>query len=158
VIQFTTFYVGKTYFGIPILQVREINHNLRITEVPDSAPYIKGLLNLRGQIVTLFDLAVRLGRPTTEISPHTRNLILKTDLDTTKLREQGLLREKIGDDAVGFIVDRVADVVETDEHEIVPPPANVQDVQKEFITGVVELDRELLIVLNVAELVRASLG
>jgi purine-binding chemotaxis protein CheW len=152
VIQFTTFYVGKTYFGIPILQVREINHNLRITEVPDSPTYIKGLLNLRGQIVTLFDLAVRLGRAETEIGNTTRNLILKTDADTAKLREQGLVKERVGDDAVGFIVDRIADVVEVDEHEIVPPPANVQDIQKEFIAGVIELDRELLIILNITEL------
>jgi purine-binding chemotaxis protein CheW len=152
VIQFTTFYVGKTYFGIPILQVREINHNLRITQVPDSASYIKGLLNLRGQIVTLFDLAVRLGRPETEITASTRNLILKTDADTAKLREQGLVKERVGDDAVGFIVDRIADVVEVDDREIVPPPANVQDIQKEFIAGVIELDRELLIILNITEL------
>lgn len=153
--QFTTFYVGNTFFGINILQVKEINNNMRLTPVPDSPESIKGLMNLRGQIITIFDLSVRLGRQATGITKNTRNLIMKTDAETLRLRSDGLLTsvDLVGNDGVGFIVDEIGDVVEVDADEIEPAPANVQDVQKEFISGVVELEDRLLILLKVAELI-----
>lgn len=151
--QFTTFYVGDTFFGINILQVREINNMLRYTPVPDSVEFIKGLLNLRGQIITIFDLAKRIGRDNSEIKNATRNLILKTDQETIALRDKGLIKSKVGNDAVGFIIDRIGDVVEVSDDQIAPAPANSGDVAKEFISGVVELENDLLILLNVPELV-----
>ncbi|MDD3050566.1 MAG: chemotaxis protein CheW [Candidatus Cloacimonetes bacterium] len=147
--QFTTFYVGNTFFGINILQVKEINNHMKYTPVPDSYDYIKGLFNLRGQVITIIDLAKRLGRELTEINSFSRNLILKTDTETESLRDQGLLKEKIGTDAVGFIVDKIGDVIEVDDSAIDPPPANVGDISKEFIHGVVEMDNDLLVLLNV---------
>lgn len=152
-IQLTTFYVQDTLFGINILQVKEINNQMRYTPVPDSADYIKGLFNLRGQIITIFDLAKRLGRGDTVISEKTRNLILKTDQETTLLREQFKLSE-IGNDAVGFIIDKIGDVIEIDEEMIQQAPANVGDISKEFIKGVFELKNELLIILNVNEAIK----
>lgn len=151
--QFTTFYVGDTFFGVDILQVKEINSQLRYTPVPDSANYIKGLLNLRGQIITIFDLAKRLGRDNSEIISTTRNLVLKTDSETYPLREQGKLNTLIGNDAVGFLIDRIGDVIEVEDDRIDATPANVQNVAKEFIDGVIELENDLLILLNVSELV-----
>ncbi|PID28934.1 MAG: hypothetical protein CSB55_02380 [Candidatus Cloacimonadota bacterium] len=155
-VQFTTFYVGDTFFGINIFQVKEINNNMRYTKVPDSPGYIKGLLNLRGQIITIFDLAKRLGREETEIKEKTRNLIIKTDEETGKIRAKGLFTEKVGNDAVGFIIDKIGDVVEFDEEEIVPAPANVHDVSKEFIHGVYETEDDLLILLNVSEIINTQ--
>lgn len=152
-IQLTTFYVKDTLFGINILQVKEINNQIRYTPVPDSADFIKGLFNLRGQIITIFDLAKRLSREDTVIGEKTRNLILKTDQETTLLREQFKLAE-IGNDAVGFIIDKIGDVIEIDEEHIQQPPANVGDISKEFIKGVFELKNELLIILNVNEAIK----
>lgn len=152
-IQFTTFYVGKTLFGVNILQVKEINNQMRYTPVPDSVNFIKGLFNLRGQIITIFDLAKRLGREDTVIADKTRNLILKTDVETVLLREKFKLDE-IGNDAVGFIIDKIGDVIEVEEDQIQQPPANVGDISKEFIKGVVELKNDLLIILNVPEIIK----
>lgn len=152
-IQLTTFYVGNTLFGVNILQVKEINNQMRYTLVPDSAAFIKGLFNLRGQIITIFDLAKRLGRADTIIHEKTRNLILKTDSETTLMRDKFNLGE-IGNDAVGFIIDRIGDVVEVDEADIQQAPANVGDISKEFIKGVIELKNDLLIILNVEEIIK----
>jgi len=157
-VQFTTFYVGETFFGINILQVKEINNHMKYTPVPDSYDYIKGLFNLRGQVITIFDLARRLGREACEIKNTSRNLILKTDAETDTLRKQGLLKEKTGVDAVGFIVDKIGDVVEIDESRIAPPPANVGDISKEFIVGVVEMEKDLLILLNVPFVINFAEG
>lgn len=155
--QLITFFLGKSYFGINILQVREINNLLRYTEVPDSSPFIRGLLNLRGQIITIFDLAGRLGRPVTEIREKTRNLIMKTDAETEYLREQGLLGpgHMIGTDALGFVVDAVSDVVEVEESNIQPPPPNISGIEAKFISGVAEMKSELLIILNIKSLVES---
>ncbi|HOD54417.1 MAG TPA: chemotaxis protein CheW [Candidatus Cloacimonadota bacterium] len=152
-LQLTTFYVGDTLFGVNILQVKEINNQMKYTPVPDSANFIKGLFNLRGQIITIFDLAKRLGRPDTEIQGKTRNLILKTDIETTLIRDKNKL-EEIGSDAVGFIIDKIGDVIEIDENDIQQAPANVGDISKEFIKGVVELKSDLLILLNVQEIIK----
>jgi len=152
-LQITTFYVGDTLFGVNILQVKEINNQMKYTPVPDSANFIKGLFNLRGQIITIFDLAKRLGRPDTEIQGKTRNLILKTDIETTLIRDKNKL-EEIGSDAVGFIIDKIGDVIEIDENDIQQAPANVGDISKEFIKGVVELKSDLLILLNVQEIIK----
>lgn len=152
-IQLTTFYVGDTLFGVNILQVKEINNQMKYTLVPDSADFIKGLFNLRGQIITIFDLAKRLGRKDTEIKEKTRNLILKTDTETATIRDKHKI-EEIGTDAVGFIIDKIGDVIEIDENDIQQAPANVGDISKEFIKGVVELKSELLIILNIEEIIR----
>ena len=154
--QFCTFYVGETFFGINILQVKEINNNMELTRVPDSPDYIKGLLNLRGQVITIFDLAIRLGRDATQITPQTRNLLMKTDADTETMRHEGILRETVGNDPIGFIVDRIGDVIEVEDQAIAPAPANIGDIQKEVIAGVVELENDLLILLHVGELIASD--
>ncbi len=153
-IQFTTFYIGETLFGVNILQVKEINNQIKYTPVPDSSEYIKGLFNLRGQIITIFDLAKRLGRKDTEIKDKTRNLILKTGNETKLLENKIGVFDEIGADAVGFIIDKIGDVIEVNEEEIQAAPANVGDISKEFIRGVVELKDDLLIILNVSEVLK----
>ena len=75
---------------------------------------------------------------------------MKTDKETENLREKGLLKETVGYDAVGFIVDKISDVYRVDDEEIDPPPANVGDVSKEFISGVVEMENDLLVILDTA--------
>lgn len=152
-LQLTTFYIGETLFGVNILQVKEINNQMRYTPVPDSADYIKGLFNLRGQIITIFDLAKRLGRADTTIGEKTRNLILKTDAETKGIKNRVMVDET-GSDAVGFIIDRIGDVIEIDDESIQSAPANVGDISKEFIRGVVELKDDLMIILNVLEVIK----
>lgn len=127
--QFVTFRINGHLLGIDVLMVREINRVLEITPVPQSPVYVRGLVNLRGQIVTVFDLGVRLGLGRREIGPETHNVILKRDM-------------------VGLMVDAIGDVVQADEDEAEPPPANVGGIESEFIESIIKLEHELLVVLS----------
>ena len=127
--QFVTFRIDNNLAGIDILKVREINRVLDITPVPHAPEYVLGLINLRGQTVTVFDLGVRLGLLPRDITPETHNLILKRD-------------------TVGLLVDDIGDVIEAEENEIRPPPANIGEINGEFVESVVKLDEEILMVLS----------
>lgn len=151
--QVTTFFLGETFCGVDILRAKEINDHMKYTPVPDSPDFVKGLLNLRGEIITIFDLAKRLGRKETEIKEQTRNLIIKTDSEASELIEQDLLQDRIGNDAVGFIVDKIGDVISVNDSDIKPAPANVGNIAGEYISGVVELEDNLLVILDLEELI-----
>ncbi|MEA1971754.1 MAG: chemotaxis protein CheW [Candidatus Cloacimonadota bacterium] len=151
--QVTTFFLGDTFCGVDILRAKEINDQMKFTPVPDSPDYVKGLLNLRGEIITIFDLGKRLGRKQTEIKDNTRNLIIKTDNAANDLIESGQLTDSIGNDAFGFIVDKIGDVVSLNNKHIKPAPANVGNIAGKYIYGVVELENQLLVIFNLEELV-----
>lgn len=127
--QFVTFRIDDYLLGIDILKVREINRFLDITPVQHAREHIRGLINLRGQTVTVFDLGIRLGLKYREITGESHNIILKNDL-------------------VGLLVDSIGDVVEAQNHAIENPPANVGEIEGKFIEGVVTLEDELLVVLS----------
>ncbi|OQX26455.1 MAG: hypothetical protein BWK80_10385 [Desulfobacteraceae bacterium IS3] len=135
--QFVTFRIDMYLMGIDILAVREINRFLDITPVQHVQDYIRGLINLRGQTVTVFDLGVRLGLSARILTDNSHNIILKKD-------------------AVGLLVDCIGDVTEADEAEIEPPPANVAEIEEKFIAGVVKLDDELLVILSAEKILEAK--
>ena len=127
--QFVTFGIDDYLLGIDILKVREINRVLDITPVQHARTYVRGLINLRGQTVTVFDLGRRLGLALREIAEESHNIILKND-------------------AVGLLVDSIGDVVMAQDDEIEQPPANVGGIEGRFIEGVVKLREELLVILS----------
>jgi purine-binding chemotaxis protein CheW len=127
--QFVTFRIDGHLIGINIRNVREINRNMDLSPIPLAPDYIRGLINLRGQIVTVFDLGKRLGFDNRTITPATNNIILK-------------------EDPVGLLVDSIGDVVQATKDTIVLPPASVGQIEEEFIEGVVKLEKELLVILS----------
>ena len=148
-----SFYLDDALFGINILLVQELNRLMEYTPVPDGPEYIRGLLNLRGQVITVFDLGKRLGLEKRTITPRSRNIVLKTDRETAAFRNHGLLDATVGEDAVAFLVDRVGDVVEVEGDQIESSPANIGKIATEFVTGVVELPEDLLVLLTVERVV-----
>ncbi len=149
--QFSTFYLGRALFGLDILLVREINRHLDLTPVDRAPDYVRGLLNLRGQIVTVVDLGIRLGLEPRRIGSESRCVVLKT---TTELRSQEgteELDDDTVDDVVGLLIDRVGDMVSVDSAEIEPPPANVGVVEGRFLSGVVKLEGDLMVILRAKE-------
>ncbi len=126
--QFVTFKVDDNLVGINILDVREINRVLDITPVQHSPDYVRGLINLRGKTVTVFDLGVRLGLAPREITSESQNIILKKE-------------------GVGLLVDSIGDVVETGDDDVHPPPANMREIEGEFVQGIVSLEEKLLVIL-----------
>jgi chemotaxis signal transduction protein len=101
------FYLGDAAFGLSIRLVREINPHLEITPAHKAPSYVRGLINLRGQIVTVIDLGERLGLGLRTIGPESRLVILKTNSELAALERCEL---ESCEDKIGFLIDRIADV------------------------------------------------
>lgn len=129
-IQYCTFWVDDLYLGLDALTVQEVLRSPGLTPVPLAPPAIRGLINLRGQIVTAVDLGARLGR-----EPRERRMNV-------------VVRALEG--SVSLLVDRIDDVVDVarSEHESVPTTLN--GVAKEHIKATCTLPSSLLLILDVA--------
>jgi purine-binding chemotaxis protein CheW len=150
--KYSSFYLGESLFGIDILLVREINRTIDLTPVDLASESIRGLINLRGQLVTIFDLGIQLGKGKTSLSKKSRCMVLKTSSEISAYHHAGLLNDTSSDDMVGLLVDRIGDILSVDVNDIDNPPANVAGVERKFIHGIVKLETELLIILKVSEL------
>lgn len=136
-IEMATFYVGSALFGMDILKVQEINKILDLTVVPQAPEYVKGILNLRGQIVTIIDLGIKLGLSRIEVGPDTRNIIVNSK-----------------NEYIGLLVDRIGDVERTSEDKIEPPPANIGGVNAQYFEGVYKKENSLIGILNVEKVLK----
>ncbi len=151
-LQYATFYVGRGRFGINILTVREINRHLDITPVERAPDYVRGLLNLRGQIVTVVDLGVRLGLGPRTIGPESRCIVLKTTADMNLNRSTNLTEDSTSEDLIGLLIDQVGDMVSLTDKELEPAPANVSGVDSKYISGVAKLSDGLMVALRTREI------
>ncbi len=155
--QYATFNLDQSLFGMDILQVKEINQVLDITPVPLAPPFVRGLINLRGQIVTILDLGARVGLSPRNIGPDSHNVILKTNAELAAIRtlvDAGHLQTS--PDMIGLLVDGIGDVVEGQESQMAPPPANMGELEGRFVEGVLKLENELMVLLNTQELLRVD--
>jgi len=148
--QFATFFLNDTLLGLPILTVREITPNIEITEVPLAPDFIRGLVNLRGQVVTIIDLGTKLGLGGHKISEKSRLIIIKTNTELSDIAIE--LGVKTSDDPVGLLIDKIGDVVSAEGDEIEPPPANMDVGDLKYIRGIVKTKETLLTVLNLHQL------
>jgi len=132
-VQLVVFRLSSEEFGLDISQVREIIRMQNITSMPKAPDFIEGVINLRGQIVGVMDLAKRFG--------------LRPQARTEKSR---VIIVEIKENTVGLIVDEVPEVLRIPEDQIDPTPAVIESqVHSEFITGVGKLEDRLLIILAV---------
>jgi purine-binding chemotaxis protein CheW len=145
---FATFLLNGQLFGIDILLIREINRQLDISSVPHSPQYIQGLVNLRGQIVTVLDLKRRLGMAYSAVTERSHNVILKTDMEviSTQERFEDFLPLS---DKVGLLVDEIADVIAVTEDKIEPSPANLVSVDSRYLLGAIKTEKQLISILSV---------
>ena len=151
--QYATFRLEERLFGQSIPMVREIIRCYAITPVPHAQPHIRGLINLRGQVVTILDLAVRLGMPRREIQEASHIIILKTTAELASMQSRGQGQGlQTSADMVGFLVDAIGDVVEADEGKIEPASANVTEAEGRFLSGVLKTDAGLLVLLDIKEI------
>ncbi len=154
--QFATFYVGNARFGIDILMVREINRHLEITPAERAPEFVRGLLNLRGQVVTVIDLGVRLGLGPRVITPESRCLVLKTSSDLAVHQKAGLLDDDTSNDVIGFLIDRVGDMVTIGDKDLEPAPANISGVDGQFLLAVAKLEDGLMVALKTREILNVQ--
>ncbi len=136
-----TFYLGEERYGIDILTVREINRQVEITPARGGPKAVRGFVNLRGQIVTVIDPAVRLGYPPRELLRTSRLVILKTNADLQRL---GLADLETDDELAGLWIDRIADVVTVEADQISPAPPDQSNDGRSSISAVVQQNEQVI--------------
>lgn len=129
--QYCTFWVGGLFLGVEVLKVQEVLRPQPTTRVPLAAPTIRGLLNLRGQIVTAIDLRRKLALPEREGGEPPMNVIIRTD-----------------DGPVSLDVDDIGDVVELHTNDRERPPETIRDERRELVQHVYQLADRLMLVLD----------
>lgn len=149
--QFATFRLGDDLFGIDVLLIDEINRQLDIVPVAGAPEFVRGLINLRGQIITVIDLGAKIGAGDWPITPESRCVVLKTSRMISHFRDQGMLDDNTNPDMIGLLVSRVEDMITIEDSDIDPTPANIADGAGRYTAGVVRLGSELLNVLRVSE-------
>ncbi|MDD6170185.1 MAG: chemotaxis protein CheW [Lachnospiraceae bacterium] len=133
--QLLTIRLNDVKFGIPIESVQSIEERIQTVSIPRSLPYIKGIMNLHGDIVPVYSLAEKFGYPQQEISN-----IVATNVNNT---------------LIGFEVNRVEEILEVSDKDVVPMP-NLIGNQENFMPEVAHHNKQLIVLLNVNEVVAAE--
>ena len=133
--QYLTFLLGEEMFAIGILSIREIIEYGFVTDVPMTPPFIRGVLNLRGAVVPVVDLAQRFGRQTRENTK--RTCIVIVEIESPK-----------GSQEMGIVVDAVSEVLEISHDDIEPPPEFGSRIRTDFIKGMGKIEGKFVIVLD----------
>jgi purine-binding chemotaxis protein CheW len=129
--QLSTFVVDRLLFGVEVEKVQEVIRYQEMTCVPLAPPVVKGLINLRGQIVTAVDLRCRLGLRERAATDLPMNVVIRHD-----------------DGAVSLLVDEIGDVLEVEEENFELPPETLDSKARELIRGVYKLRDRLMHVLD----------
>lgn len=137
--QFVSFTVADGEYAVDIMQVREIKGWTDVTQLPNQPDYMRGVLNLRGAIVPIFDLRRRFGLGLTEATPIHVVVIVQLD-----------------DRVVGILVDTVSDILSVNADEIRPVPDVDGRKDQEFLLGLATVGERMVALLGIEKLVKAS--
>jgi purine-binding chemotaxis protein CheW len=133
--QYLTFRIGHENYGLELSQTREIIEYSGITEVPLMPSFLRGVINLRGEVVPVIDLAVRLGRKPIEVQK--RTCIIVVELNNNEQNH-----------VLGLLADAVSEVIEMDEDNIEDAPSFGANIRAEFIQGIAKRDDEFVVLLE----------
>ncbi|MBT2683012.1 chemotaxis protein CheW [Bacillus sp. ISL-37] len=133
------FQLNDKEYGVPVSQVKSIEKIMHITRVPHTNPFVKGVMNLRGVVTPLLDLRVRFGMGEQAYNEGTRVIIVSVE-----------------DKEVGLIVDGANDVIDIPTSVIEPPPEVVGIAAEGFIDGVANLDKRLLILIDLNKILESD--
>ncbi|MCB2181998.1 MAG: chemotaxis protein CheW [Desulfobulbaceae bacterium] len=133
------FQVGDMPCGLDTSLVREIIKNTQLTKVHLAPDYVRGVINLRGEIATVIDLRKKFSMETVDDGENMEIVVVKS-----------------GSENIGLMVDRVRDVVWADRKEITPPPSNIGGVTGIFFSGIFKMKTELVSILNSEELLKTE--
>ena len=135
-LQLVTFFIGEQY-GVSISQVQEIIRIGNITKVPNSLPYMEGVINLRGRVLPVLNLRKRLKLSEKEISNESRIVVVEAGTKT-----------------IGLLVDAVSHVIKVSPDVVERAPEEVMEVDSDYITGVCKLQNGLVIMIDIERLIR----
>lgn len=129
--QLIKFQVGDETFGIGITQIHQILKPQEVFKVPNTPTFIEGMINLRGKVLTVFNLRKRFNMPEKENDENTKIIIIT-----------------MGEYLLGFTVDSVTEIVKIPDEEFVEAPPSITNLDKRFISGVAKLGEKLILLLN----------
>lgn len=135
VLQWVTFKLAGEKYGINVMQVQEVLRYTEIAPVPGAPPYVVGIINLRGNVVSVIDTRSRFALPSEEVTDNTRIVIIEADTHV-----------------IGILVDSVAEVVYLRQSEIETAPSIGSEESAKFIQGVSHKNDELLILIELDKL------
>jgi purine-binding chemotaxis protein CheW len=134
--KYLTFALGHEEYGLEILKVREIIGFMEITAVPRTPSYVKGVINLRGQVISVVDTRAKFGMPQTQRTDGTCVIVVEIAADQHKL-------------SIGMIVDHVCEVLNVPAEQIEPPPQFGSSVDTDFIRGMGKVGNSVKILLDI---------
>ncbi len=138
--KYVTFQSGNEFFGLKIQYVNEIIVYQEITEIPESADYVKGLINLRGKIIPVVDVRLRFRQEPIPYTDRTCIIVIQVE-----------------DYVVGLIVERIAEVVEIQDENILPSPSigkNDTSNKNKFVSGIGKVGDSVKLILDPERLLR----
>ena len=137
--QIIIFDIGREKFGIKIVRVDEIIRMKEITQLPDSSSYMVGIINLRGNIISVIDLRKRFGIEEPENTDDTRIVVVEFE-----------------NQKVGLIVDAVSEVFHIDKKEIDDPPKSMVGIKDDYLRGIIKINDDIVILLELDDLLRSD--
>ncbi|QPJ63930.1 MAG: chemotaxis protein CheW [Candidatus Nitrohelix vancouverensis] len=137
--QFCTFFLDNHFFGVEVEKVQEVFRYQEMTPVPLASPTIRGLINLRGQIITAVDLRRRLNMPDRPEGQLPMNVVIRTS-----------------EGAVSLLVDEIGDVLEMNLESYEPPPDTISGITRDLVRGVYKLDTSLLLILDTIKTIQVD--
>lgn len=133
--QYLTFRIGNENYGLELSQTREIIEYSGITEVPLMPNFLRGVINLRGEVVPVIDLAVRLGRKPIEVQK--RTCIIVVELTNSEQNH-----------VLGLLADSVSEVIDMNDDNIEDAPSFGANIRADFIQGIAKRDDEFVVLLD----------
>jgi purine-binding chemotaxis protein CheW len=133
--QFLTFRIAQEHYGLELSQTREIIEYSGITEVPLMPNFLRGVINLRGEVVPVIDLAVRLGRKPIQVQRRTCIIVVE-------------MQNNEQNHVLGLLADAVSEVIEIEEDNIEDAPSFGANIRADFIQGIAKQGDEFVVLLD----------
>jgi len=140
---YLTFKLGEEEFGAHVSQVLNILEMTKITGVPKTPDFMKGVINLRGSVLPVIDARIKFGLPETEYTTNTCIIVMDLDLDGDTVH-------------IGAIVDEVLSVIEIEENQIEPPPSLGNQYKSEFIQGMAKVEENFVMLLDMQKVLSSK--
>lgn len=137
--KYVVFKLENEEYGIDILRVKEIKEMLRITRVPKSPSFVRGVVNLRGEVIPVIDLRKKFNLAQSQDTASTRIIIVTVE-----------------DITVGLIIDTSSEVLEIEKEFIEEPPATIGSIDHSYIQGIGKVNNRLIILLDVSKIISVS--
>lgn len=134
--KYVTFRIGNEHYGIDINNVKSIERMQLFTRVPNAPAYVKGVINLRGEVVPVIDLRLRFEIEQKEHDSNSRIIIVF-----------------VNDLQIGFLVDSSSEVIEINSEDVDSPPVLKDSISKDFIKGIGKQDGNLIILIDIEKII-----